>query len=237
MLKKWFSLELKRIATDLPPEVRADAERDIGLLGRAGINSFELLVSALQDQGTSLDLRRVACWVLGRLRNKRDVDVLLSAFDEQDMQLSWEAAKSLALVKSKRALKPLIVALSEAKDRNKRQAAAYALGSLCDKRAVEPLIKTLTNTLEDATVRGQAAESLGNSRDRRAVGPLIAPLKDASTEVRFWSAFALGQLGDRRALKELTRLAATDRSILDGWWEVSKEASDAIACIRGEEKH
>ncbi len=75
------------------------------------------------------------------------------------------------------------------------------------------------------------AEALANLRDRRAVRPLIAGLKDASTGVRFWSAFALGQLGDTRALPELKRLEAADKAALPGWWKVSKEASDAIELI------
>ena len=236
MLNNNFLSKIKQVAADLPPDLSTHAERDLRLLDRAGINSFDLLVSALQDQRTHRDVRIAACWVLGRLCNKRDVNILLNAFNDPDSHLSWEAAKSLAMLKSKRALRPLIAALREAADTNKRQAAAYALGWLCDQRAVEALIGTLNNRREDAGVRGQAAESLGNLGDKRAVGPLIAVLKDASTEVRFWSAFALGQLQDRRALPELTRLANIDRAILDGWWEVGREASDAIARIRGDEK-
>jgi HEAT repeat protein len=234
-MSKEFQSKLRWLVSNLPPDLRVRAEHDISTLLRARIDSFELLVSALQDPQMAINLRIVACWVLGQLRDKRDVNVLLSAFNDQDSRLSWEAAKSLAIVRSKRALRPLIITLVEAEDSNKRQAAAYALGWLCDKRAVEPLLKTLTQRSEDERVRSQAAESLGFLKDKRAAGPLIVALKDPSTEVRFWSAFALGQLGDRRALPQLKRLATTDKTILDGWWEVSKEASDAIACIRAQE--
>jgi HEAT repeat protein len=159
------------------------------------------------------------------------VSVLLTAFNDQDLQLSWEAAKSLALLKSKRALRPLIAALYGDGDQNRRQAAAYALGWLGDKRAVEALIDALSDAGEAAAVRGQAAESLGNLRDTRALSPLIAALKDESVEVRFWSAFALGQLGNQKALPALRRLARSDKAFLRGWWEVRKEASDAIERI------
>lgn len=229
MTNKGFLLGLK-VAGDQPQDLRARAEREVKLLRRASIDSPELLVSALQNRKAPPELRRAACWALGQLRNKTHVTVLLNAFNERDVDLSWEAAKSLAAVKSKRALRPLIAALRHAGEK-RRHAAAYALGWLGDERAIEPLIDALTDKSESPRVRGQAAESLGILKDRRAVRPLVGALKDPSVEVRFWSAFALGLLRDPRALQELRRLVKTDKASLPGWWQVRKEASDAIERI------
>jgi HEAT repeat protein len=64
------------------------------------------------------------------------------------------------------------------------------------------------------------------------VDALINGLGDTSVEVRFWSAFALGELKVRRAVNKLEKLVAKDDEILPGWWSVSKEASDALDRIR-----
>ena len=45
-----------------------------------------------------------------------------------------------------------------------------------------------------------AAEALADLRDGRAVAPLLAALEDPAAEVRYWAAFALGELGDPQAL-------------------------------------
>jgi HEAT repeat protein len=226
-----FRSKLKSITASLPAPLRSRARKDIETLKPAGVSSLENLISSVMDERMSVDIRITACWVLGLLPAKRYVKPLLVAFNDPDAGLSWEAAKSLAHVGSKRALRPLIDTLSKAEDTNKRKAAAYALGLLRDERALKPLLNTLAQTNEDAGVRGYAAESLAHLKDRRAVRALLAALKDESTEVRFWSAYALGELRDKRALPELRRLAATDHSVLAGWWEVSKEASHAVEQI------
>lgn len=138
---------------------------------------------------------------------------------------------ALVMLDSKRAVQPLTATLVVDELVERRWAAAYVLGNLSDRRAVEPLIRALTNTAEDVKVRAQAAESLGYLMDPQAVEPLIAMLRDPSPEVRFWSAFAQGWLRDKRALPELRRLAAEDTAEVPGWWSVSKEAAAAIADV------
>lgn len=77
-----------------------------------------------------------------------------------------------------------------------------------------------------------AAEALGHISDKRATDSLIKSLEDVSVEVRFWAAFALGEIGDPKAIPELKRLAARDSAILPHWGSVSLEAQKAINRIR-----
>lgn len=81
-------------------------------------------------------------------------------------------------------------------------------------------------------MRGFAAEALTGPGERRAVPGLIAALADSSAEVRFWAAFALGELADPAALSALQQLAQSDEATLPGWWSVSDEAAAAIERIR-----
>jgi HEAT repeat protein len=74
-----------------------------------------------------------------------------------------------------------------------REAAAWALRRIGDKRAVEPLIQALRD--EDHDVRRAAAEALGTIGDPRAVEPLIRALRDENWEVRKAAVEALDKLG------------------------------------------
>jgi len=150
-----------------------------------------------------------------------------------------EAAVALTAA-GEAAFEPLIAALGRTEDEARRNA-AWALGALDDRRAVEPLAKTLgsdsyveareqaawalgaigdaratealTRALSDEwdEVREQAAWALGAVGDAHSVGPLIAALKDPHSDVRTQSAWALGAIGDPRAADAL-RDATRDKN-------------------------
>jgi HEAT repeat protein len=147
----------------------------------------------------------------------------------------WERAKAIVLQDDRKAVPGLIEELRNSRDVEVRTSAAYALGWLHDKRAVQPLLSALLNVKEHKRVRGEAAEVLGHmciSRSNAQVfDGLLKTISDQSSEVRFWSAFALGLIGNRRAIPALQRLVESDKATVRGWWAVSKEATDAIARI------
>ncbi len=207
-----------------------DQEAREALLQRGAI-SLDRLLAVVRDRTAPTDVRAAACWAAGQIGDKRTVTALLDAFGDPDPLVIGEAARSLGLLRSKRALRPLLAVLTGDEEGERRWAAAYALGELTDERAVEPLIHALTDPDEDVKVRGRAAESLGYLMDRRAGEPLIAMLRDPSPEVRFWSVFAQGWLRDPRALPELRQLAAEDSAEVPGWWSVGKEAADTIPLV------
>ena len=88
------------------------------------------------------------------------------------------AAGILGARKAVQAVPPLITALREPSP--VRVSAARALGSIRDRRAVEPLIRLLTDF--DPFVREAAARALGDLQDPRAVAPLAAALKNGNQE-------------------------------------------------------
>lgn len=94
---------------------------------------------------------------------------------------------------------------SDALDTDDRRAdAAYVLGQMGDRRALDPLIAALRD--EDTVVRTEAAAALGGLADRRAVPPLIRALYDAQWEVRSNAALSLGALADPTAIPPLIQL-------------------------------
>jgi HEAT repeat protein len=125
-----------------------------------------------------------------------------------------------------------------------RAQAAWALGFHPDgAEAAEALLGTLADAEEETEVRAHAAEALGHMADRLGdreadvLAALLRGLTDTSAYVRFWSAFALGNLGDDRAIPALERLAARDTQSVPGWWSIRKEALDSIEQIRLQQRN
>ncbi len=229
-----FKAKLEAIVELSDPLSRLKIKEDLMRLLSLGPDSLESLIAILKDQAIEDDIRLLVCWILGQLGDKKAAIALLEVFSGQNISLSLEAAKSLGMLKSKRAVPVLIEELIKVGNVDKRAASAYALGLLFDERAVDPLVSVLKNKNDSPKVRGAAAEALiwfGKKR-KRVVDALINGLEDASVEVRFWSAFALGELKVRRAANKLEKLAAEDNRVLPGWWSVSKEASDSLDRIR-----
>lgn len=148
---------------------------------------------------------------------------------------------------------------TEPAENDLRADAAFALGQLGSKEALEPLIEALRD--EDTVIRTEAAGALGGVRDSRAVEPLIralydpqwevrsnaalslgaladaralphllTALEDPNDEVRFWAARALGDLGDSRALPALQDTQANDSGITPEG-RIRDAAAQAIARI------
>jgi HEAT repeat protein len=160
---------------------------------------------------------------------------LLAIFGNES-ESTWEAAKALGILGSKRAVARLIKILSEAEDEEKRVTAAYSPGLLGDSRSLAPLLNVLNDRDLSPKLRSHAAEALGYLKDKRAFDILSSEIKDASPEVRYSIAFSLGEIGDRRALPELERLAATDDAAASAGTirEMAQEAIRSINSVPGD---
>ncbi len=91
-----------------------------------------------------------------------------------------------------------LTAALEDEDPQVRARAAKSLGELEDPAAVEPLAAALKD----------------KNKDPGSVDPLIDALTDKSSEVRKWSAMALGEIGDKRAAQPLVAaLKDKDRGV------------------------
>lgn len=126
--------------------------------------------------------------------------------------------------------------LASGKSVESRRMAAWALGFLADDHATPALVRALNDRTEDTEVRVYAAEALGHLQPEKghdeALAALLHALTDREPGVRFWAAFALGNLGDERAIPALQRLAERDSTVVPGWWSIEKEALDSIERIR-----
>jgi HEAT repeat protein len=164
---------------------------------------------------------------------------LFAALESGDEVARWEAAKALAEVDSASNRAKLVRLIRDHPEPGVRTAAAYTLGFAGggSPDEVDALVGRLEDSEEAVDVRCHAAEALGHMVDPgdsvrdRAIPPLRQALGDDTPEMRFWAAFALGNIGglsETSALEGLT----TDETEIPGWWSIGKEASDSLERIR-----
>jgi HEAT repeat protein len=156
--------------------------------------------------------------IVSRLNGRNQVD-------------AFEAAKAVWQDADKQLERPLLLILKKGRRPFNRAAAAYAMQIVSTPRTIRALENVVRNKLERPRVRGEAAEALAHCHRRKSHDVLLRALADSSKEVRFWSAFALGEMAEPRAISALERLAASDTRLVKRFHSVAKEAADAIRNI------
>jgi hypothetical protein len=101
-----------------------------------------------------------------------------------------------------------------------------ALGEIGDERAVQPLADKLL--MDNDVVRPQAARALGLIGDTRAIKPLSETLKaDDDPNVRAQSAWALRQIGTKRALEAVVDHGGDETFVVQTELDKAREELDA----------
>jgi HEAT repeat protein len=147
---------------------------------------------------------------------------------------AFEAAKQVWNIDGNAVAKELIQTLRGGRRAFHRSAAAYAMQAVSNASVINALERTLRNKSENPDVRGQAAETLAHRHRRSTHKLLIKVLQDPSKDVRFWCAFALRGMREKKALPILQMLLS-DRRLVRGFHSVAKEAADAIREIEQKE--
>jgi len=132
--------------------------------------------------------------------------------------LKEKAIRILSLIKPDTIIDSLITDL-RAEDSSLRREAASALAKLGSEKAINPLIKALTDDKE-SDVQERAAIALGQLGSEKALDPLIKVLTtDVHKEnnLRWTVAFALGVLGSEKALDPLIKVLTTDKASSVRW--------------------
>lgn len=146
---------------------------------------------------------------------------------------AFEAAKIVWKDTDVRLERPLIRTLKKGLRPFNRSAAAHAMGVMLHRpRIIAALEQSVNNKSENPRVRGEAAEALHLNHRKKSHDLLLKNLTDPSKEVRFWCAYTLGQMAERRAIPALEMLSASDNRIIRGFHSVAKEAADTIRTIK-----
>lgn len=180
-------------------------------LGRlANDKAVDLLIEAL---GRHDGVARSAARELGRIRNERAIAPLIALLENREVR---QAAAEALLAFSAKAVGPLLEVLKSGNE-DARGAAAFALGEIRDKRALEPLILSL-QTDDSYAVRTAAAAALGQLKDSKAIWVLVGTLqmRDETTperqaaleQLRQASQLAMRRIGDPLAAKPVATTLA-----------------------------
>ena len=214
----------------LPVELRSVAEQDLSLLSARSRLSPRDLARIVADPAAEPQLRSIAAWVIGFVGEASLAPALEQvARSPLPEGLLWEISKALCNLNQGRLL---FRDLLKSESPEVRRIAVYALGRLGERGAERDLCRLLLSSDEAPALRGQAAESLGYLALETSLPCLLKAAKDMAPEVRFWTAFALGRIGSRRAEAVLVKMASSDHVQVDGWGEVSSEAAQALQAIR-----
>lgn len=203
--------------------------------------------------------RGAAAGALGRMKDPRALPALLAAFKDKSGYVRACVAAALGRIDAKRAVEPLIEALEGDADEDVRRYAAKSLGQIADPRAFEPLVAALKD--EDFHVCEVAASALGALGDPRAIPQLVPLLSDryrspregaagalirigrpavealtaalgkGDSQTPAWAAYALGKIGDRRAIGPLVEAAEKARRRRSRW--VLKRTAEALKGLTG----
>jgi HEAT repeat protein len=148
------------------------------------------------------DIQYEAAGALGDIGDPRAVDPLITALKNDEFSgVRWKAAESLSRI-GPPAVDALIGALQHSDD-DVRWKAAIALGEIGDQRAIEPLIRALTDKYEN--VRAEAATSLA-AMGKDALEPLLRFLQYSDKSLRIDVVPALGELQDTDAIHPLIQM-------------------------------
>lgn len=140
---------------------------------------------------------------------------------------AFEAAKQIWNIDGNAVAKQLIGTLKRGRRAFNRAAAAYAMQAVSNIHVTIALESTVRNKSEYPDVRGHAAEALAHRHRKSTHNLLLKTLQDPSKHVRFWCAYALGEMREKKAVPIL-RLLLSDQRQVWGFHSVAKEAADAI---------
>lgn len=183
-------------------ETRRAAAKVLGQIGDR--RAVEPLIAKLDDPAGGV--RGTAAEALGQIGDTRAVAPLVTTLDDPNEEVRRTAAQVLGRIGDASAVDALVDKLND--DATMFWSAAEALGRIGSARAVTPLIARLGgyrgHLPPSASPPHPAAQALVWIGDA-AVEPLIGLLHEESGTKGEWAAWALGQIGTRRALGAVRR--------------------------------
>ncbi|MFX1465373.1 MAG: HEAT repeat domain-containing protein [Promethearchaeota archaeon] len=177
-----------------------------------GKNAIDQLIDALQHE--KWYVRRKISEILGELQDERVVSSLIQTLkEEKNSYVRETCVVSLGKIGEKTTI-PFLISLLKDRDPQVRIEASLALGKMKAVRAVQSLCNNLN--AKNPGVRWAAVRAIGAIKDAKAaVIPLISLLdeeKEKESNIRDWAAWALGEIGDSRAIKPLVNALKKDKS-------------------------
>ncbi|HEU4726426.1 MAG TPA: HEAT repeat domain-containing protein [Kofleriaceae bacterium] len=206
----------KGAAEPLVHMARAEPQKDARRLGTLQEYDREVRVEAL-----------IAA---GRLGNPSVLTEVLPLMDHQELAMREAATFTLGRSGDKRAVQPLIKALEDRRP-SVQVLACLGLAQVDDGHTGPPLIKVVSDARRHDGTRAACAYALGARRIAAGVPALLTAASDNRGEAQRLAAWALGQIGDPRALGPLLRayFARAGRADDELVWAIGRTSSTGVA--------
>lgn len=225
---------LESVSNALRDEEKEVAHAYVQSFQQAGISSTVQLVEVATDASTETAVRDMACRLLAWLDVQSAVPALAQSLETGDDRFAWAAANALVRLRANDTAETILRVLEQGSP-TKQAAAAWVLGWLGLESAIPSLRVAVVDESLTIDVRAHATEALGIMQAHQAVPDLVTILSSESAELRYWAAYALGQIGDPTSIPELERLASSDIAVLSDGRSVREEALEALDEIRSRE--
>lgn len=155
------------------------------------------------------DVREAAAEALGSLGETEAVEPLVLCLLDDWFSLSCAAAEALGKFKDNRAINAVLITLKDC-DYFVRKRVAVSLAKTGDHRATMAAIEAYRGGLRDRDI----LKALRESHAGKAADLFLWVLANQKDYYREEAACALGEIGDKRAIKPLKALLASDNSTL-----------------------
>ena len=127
------------------PDMQGYAALALGILGEVGAK--DIIRRELLDSRGKAEVQRSACWALGLLGDRSDIDLLIKMLKSEDKhQVRGAAAIAIGLIGDASAVNKLLKIAKRDRNTSNRAFAIAALGCLIDKDAVPRLPQLFMNT-------------------------------------------------------------------------------------------
>jgi tetratricopeptide (TPR) repeat protein len=176
------------------------------------------------------EVRVDALVAAGRLGDAKVLDDVLPLMDHQESAMREAATFTLGRSGDKRAVAPLIKVLDDRRE-TVQTLACLGLAQIDDPRVGPALINVLKDAAKQDAVRAACAYALGARKVGSAVPALLAALDDNRGETQRLAAWALGQLGEQKALSPLIRayFARAGQPAETLVWAIARVSSNGVA--------
>jgi cellulose synthase operon protein C len=175
------------------------------------------------------EVRVDALVAAGRLGDPSVLADVLPLMEHQELAMREAATFTLGRSGDKRAVAPLLKALDDRRP-SVQTLACFGLAQVDDPRSTPALIRVLSDARRHDGVRAGCAYAIGARRATSALPTLLAAIADNRGEAQRLSAWALGQIGDGRALGPLIRayFARAGRSEAELVWAIGRTSGAGL---------
>ncbi len=176
-----------------------------------GANSVEPLIAVIRDwKNRPAGLRVVCVDILGRIKDKRAVPVIIDVLNEKKMTMRYNAARALGSIGEREAVPALIKLLGD-NEWQVRFYTAEALGKIGDKSAAKPLANLLLIDSSEK-VRFAAIEALDKIDGRTEYKVVLEAFSDKDPKIRSYAIELSSSWMIREAVPAISNMLKNDRS-------------------------